>query len=142
MRALLLVFAFAGISHADPVKLPDTKAQLDVPASWTLLPPHRDLVAAYKSPTGHVLAVTRAKVPNVSAWIKDSREAYAVEIDGTIAPERMAGLPRRDGLDAIHSPHPNAARRGPRAGNRATAECLSLPLPAAAFPMGRQGIAP
>jgi hypothetical protein len=81
VRALLLVIALAGISQADPVPLPDTKAQLDVPASWTALPTHRDLVAAYKSPTGHVLAVTRAKVPNVSAWIKDSREAYAVEIE-------------------------------------------------------------
>src|SRR5262249_44814974 len=80
-RALLVVMLLATISQADPVPLADTKAQLDVPADWTMLPLHRDLVVAYKSPAGHVLAVTRAKVPNLSAWIKDSREAYAVELE-------------------------------------------------------------
>jgi hypothetical protein len=81
VRALLVLIACAAIAQADPVPLANTKATLDVPAGWTKLPAHPDLVVAFKSPAGHVLAVTRAKVPNLSAWIKDSREAYAVEIE-------------------------------------------------------------
>jgi hypothetical protein len=81
VRSLLALAWFASEAHADPVPLPNTKAVLDVPASWTKLPAHPDLVVSYKSPAGLVLAITRAKVPNISAWIKESREAYAVEIE-------------------------------------------------------------
>jgi hypothetical protein len=81
LKALLALIACVGIAQADPVLLPNTKALLDVPASWTKQPAHPDLVVAYKSPNGHVLAVTRGKVPNLSAWIKDSREGYAAEIE-------------------------------------------------------------
>jgi len=80
VSAVLAIAVIAPAVRATPLDLPRTKATIDVPASWSPLPPDPSLVVAYRSPSGLVLAVTRAPVPNPSAWIPKSRAAYAAEI--------------------------------------------------------------
>lgn len=60
--------------------LPNTKATVDVPEAWRKLDDRPALVAAYQSPSGALLAITRAQVPNTDAWRSKTRDAYAAEI--------------------------------------------------------------
>ena len=60
--------------------LPNTKATVDVPESWTRLPDKPSLVVAYRGPAGALLAITRAPVPNTSAWRAKTRDAYVAEV--------------------------------------------------------------
>ncbi len=84
-RAVVVLACLGGVAAADPVALPKTKAVLDVPTGWTKLA-DPSLVIAYKGPAGMILAVTRAAVPNASAWIPASRAAYVAEVErGAIA---------------------------------------------------------
>lgn len=70
---------------AEPVALPKSKALLDVPKAWTRLPDDPAVVAAFKNGNA-LLVISRAQVPNISAWIKASRETYAQEVErGAIA---------------------------------------------------------
>jgi hypothetical protein len=81
----VILLVGAGLAHADKVTLPRTKAVLDVPASWTKIEAPT-LVASYRGPSGHVLAVTRAQVPNPDAWRPKTRDAYADQIErGAVA---------------------------------------------------------
>jgi hypothetical protein len=94
--ALALVLAVTGVARADLVELPKSRALLDVPSRWTKLPDHASLVTSFKSPSGIVLAVTRAQVPNLAAWIKDTRESYVAEVEiGALARARGKKLGRK-----------------------------------------------
>jgi hypothetical protein len=71
VKAIVVALVLCGVAQA----------LLDVPSRWTRLPDRPSLVASFKSPSGLVLAVSRAAVPNVGAWIKNQREAYAREVE-------------------------------------------------------------
>jgi hypothetical protein len=77
---LLIAAALAAPTLAAPIALPHTKATLDVPATWTKVEA-TGVVVAYKSPSGLVLAVTRAAVPNPDAWRSKTRDAYVDQIE-------------------------------------------------------------
>lgn len=85
----------APVAHADVVKLPGTRAVLDVPGGWTPVDgtAGRGLVAGYRGERGIVLAVTRAPVPNPDAYRASARDAYADQIERGIA-ARVAGYRR------------------------------------------------
>ncbi len=86
MKAVIALALAATVAHAEPVAIPKSKALFDVPSRWTKLADNPSLVAAYKSPSGIVLAMTRAAVPNIAAWLKESREAYVLEVEnGAVA---------------------------------------------------------
>jgi hypothetical protein len=95
LTALAALAARAPAARADEVKLPNTRAVLDVPGGWTPTddPAGRGLVTGYRGDRGIVLAVTRAPVPNASAYIAESRDAYADEIEHGIA-ARVKGYRR------------------------------------------------
>lgn len=80
MKALLLVLLASAIAHAEPVEIPKSKALFDVPKTWTRQPDDPALVGVWKRGTS-ILAVTRAQVPNLGAWIKTSRETYVSEVE-------------------------------------------------------------
>lgn len=77
----------APAARADVVKLPKTRAVLDVPGGWTPIEgaTERGLVAGYRGERGMILAVTRAPVPNERAYRKDVRDSYVDEIERGIA---------------------------------------------------------
>jgi hypothetical protein len=78
--AALALCLLATHAMAEPVALPKSKALLDVPKAWARLPDDPAVVAAFRN--GNVLLViSRAQVPNISAWIKASRETYAQEVE-------------------------------------------------------------
>lgn len=82
MKALLLVLV-ASVASAEPIEIPKSKALFDVPKTWTRQPLGPDepaLVGVWKRGSS-ILAVTRAQVPNLGAWIKASRETYASEVE-------------------------------------------------------------
>ncbi len=72
--------SIAGRAAAEPIALPKSKALLDVPKTWTRLPDDPEVVAAFKNGDA-LLVISRAQVPNISAWIKASRETYAQEVE-------------------------------------------------------------
>lgn len=75
---------------ADPVKLPNTRAVIDVPATWAASPaPAYPIVAGYRGPGGVIAAVTRAQLPNPEAYRAAARDAYAERIERGLA----AGVP-------------------------------------------------
>lgn len=88
MKAILAIVAIAVLvarASAEPVAIPNSKALFDVPKTWSRQPDDPALVGAWKRGTS-VLAVTRAQVPNLGAWIKASRETYVAEVErGAIA---------------------------------------------------------
>jgi len=85
VKTVLALGLLVGAAAADPVPLPKSRAVLDVPTSWTRQPDDPALVAAWKHGTS-VLAISRAAVPNINAWIKKSRDAYLLEVErGAIA---------------------------------------------------------
>ena len=87
IAAIGVITATAPAARADEVKLPSTRAVLDVPRGWTAVDDAaaRGLVAGYRGERGVVLAVTRAQVPNVDAYRTGAREAYADQIERGIA---------------------------------------------------------
>jgi len=77
---------------AEVIALPDTKATVTLAADWK--PIHAPaLVAAYRTDSGLVLAITRAQVPNPDAWRAKTREAYADEIERGVT-SRIRGYKR------------------------------------------------
>jgi hypothetical protein len=100
--ALALAAIFGGLcalpappAHADEVKLPSTRAVLQVPAGWTRVDPAdaRGLVVGYRGGGGVLVAVTRAQVPNVDAYRTAARDAYADQIERGLA-ARVQGYRR------------------------------------------------
>lgn len=92
MRALValgVVGALLRPGHADVLDLPRTKATIDIPKAWTVVP-HPELVAAYQH-DGVVVAVSRAQVPNPDAWRPKTRDAYLAEIERGA----LAAVPRQ-----------------------------------------------
>lgn len=91
--ALLLLATAAALAArapaatADEVKLPSTRAVLDVPRGFTpvLGASSRGLVAAYRGDGGVVLAVTRAQIANTDAYRKAARDAYVEQIERGVA---------------------------------------------------------
>lgn len=79
-RALLALLVLAGGAAADVVDLPNTRATVTVDAAWTSVTAP-GLVAAYKTQAGHLLAITRAQVPNTDAWREKTRDAYVDQIE-------------------------------------------------------------
>jgi hypothetical protein len=89
LHALLVVAA----ARADTlIELPKTKARLDLPEGWTAAPAP-GVVAIYKHTRGAVLAVTRADVPNPSAWKSETKQAYADDIERGLR-AKIAGYKR------------------------------------------------
>jgi hypothetical protein len=93
--ALAALVVLAPAARADEVKLPGTRAVLDVPRGWTpvLGAASRGLVAAYRGDRGIVLAVTRAQVANTDAYRTPVRDAYVEQIERGIA-ARVEGYRR------------------------------------------------
>ncbi|MBA3463013.1 MAG: hypothetical protein H0T46_23860 [Deltaproteobacteria bacterium] len=61
------------------IAFPNTKATLELPDGWKQLE-RPTLVAAYESPGGALLAVTRTQVPNSDAWRTKKRDTYVAEV--------------------------------------------------------------
>jgi hypothetical protein len=80
LKALLAVTLVASIASAEPVAIPSSKALFDVPKTWTRQPDDPAVVGRWTRGTS-VLAITRAQVPNLGAWIKASRETYVAEVE-------------------------------------------------------------
>ena len=69
---------------AEPLDLPGTRATLDLGPTWT--PSNAPgLVAAFRDRGGLTLAITRAPIPNPDAWRRQTREAYAADIERGLA---------------------------------------------------------
>jgi len=84
--SLLLVLAAAAPAAADdtPIDLPDTPAEITVPANWTTsdIPDVRAKpVVAYESPAGGHVVITRAGAYNPQAWIERTRAKYCDEVE-------------------------------------------------------------
>lgn len=87
IRVALALWVLCATAHADTVyELPKTKATIELPERWTKVD-EPALVAAYKHPSGALLAVTRADVPNPDAWKDDAKvnQAYATAIERGVA---------------------------------------------------------
>jgi len=65
---------------AEVLALPNTKATVTLGPEWKLVTAP-SLVAAYRTESGLVLAITRARVPNIDAWRAKTRDAYVDEIE-------------------------------------------------------------
>ena len=83
-RALLVLACAAATARAEVVTLPNTKAALDVPASWQVVRAN-GVVYGARGPAGEVLAITRAQVPNPDAWRTKRRDAYIDAIERGVA---------------------------------------------------------
>lgn len=77
---------------AEVIALPHTKATVTLAAAWKPVAAPA-LVAAYRTDTGLVLAVTRAQVPNPDAWRATTRQAYVDEIERGVS-SRIRGYKR------------------------------------------------
>lgn len=95
LLAALAALLAAAPARADELRLPDTRAVVDVPAGWAAIDgaAARGLVAGYRGPRGAVLAITRAPVPNGDAYRSAEREGYADRIERGIA-ARVKGYKR------------------------------------------------
>jgi hypothetical protein len=83
----LTLFALAWIAqvaHADVITLPNTKATIDLPATWKPVVVDGVVLGA-KGPAGEILAVTRSQVPNADAWRTKKRDAYLDQIEKGVA---------------------------------------------------------
>jgi hypothetical protein len=79
-RSLLVVALLGAAADAETVvAIPKSKATLTLDDNWRRVATKTDkgLVDVYKHTAGHVLAVTRADVPNPDAWVVDKKQAYA-----------------------------------------------------------------
>jgi len=84
IRAALVLLLCARAAHAEVVTLPNTKATIDLPASWKAIDA-AGVVLGAKGPASEILAITRAQVPNPDAWRTKTREAYADQIERGVA---------------------------------------------------------
>ncbi|MDX2087290.1 MAG: hypothetical protein SFX73_05550 [Kofleriaceae bacterium] len=84
-RTLLAALLLAGSAAAEVVDLPNTRATVTLDTTWMPVAAP-GLVAAYKTQSGHLLAITRAQVANADAWRDKTRDAYVEQIErGLIA---------------------------------------------------------
>jgi hypothetical protein len=70
-----------------PIDLPDTPAEITVPASWTPTPIPEVAarpVAAYESPAGARVVITRAGAHNPEAWSERRRTKYADQVEAGV----------------------------------------------------------
>lgn len=88
--ALVIVAGAGSAAAADVIDLPNTRATITIDAAWSPVTAP-GTVAAYRTETGVVAAITRAQVPNPEAWREKTRDAYLKEIERGV---RSAGLPR------------------------------------------------
>lgn len=84
--ATIALAAAAAPAAADdtPIDLPDTPAEITVPANWTSsdIPDVRAKpVVAYESPAGGHVVITRAGAYNPQAWIERTRAKYCDEVE-------------------------------------------------------------
>jgi hypothetical protein len=80
-RTLFVIVLLARAAHGETiVEVPKSKATLTLPDSWqrvTSSKSDKGVVEIYKHTAGHVLALTRADVPNPDAWVVEKKQAYA-----------------------------------------------------------------
>lgn len=84
IRALLVIALLGGAAYGETiVEFPKSKATLALDTSWQRVTTKADknLVEIYKHSAGHVLAVTRADVPNPDAWVAAKKQAYADQVE-------------------------------------------------------------
>ena len=85
IKTLLVVVLLARAAHGETiVEVPKSKATLTLPDSWqrvTDAKTDKSVVAIYKHTAGHLLALTRADVPNPDAWVADKKQAYADQVE-------------------------------------------------------------
>jgi hypothetical protein len=85
LAAAGIVVALAAPAAADgPIDLPSTPAEVTIPASWSSaeIPEVASApVAAYKSPGGTHVVITRAGAYNPQAWSARGREKYCDEVE-------------------------------------------------------------
>ncbi len=97
MARLHALVVALGVSAAVPaaaevIALPQTQATVTLADEWKpVLAPA--LIAAYRTDSGLVLAITRAQIPNPDAWRAKTREAYADEIERGVT-ARIRGYKR------------------------------------------------
>ena len=84
IRAALALLALAQVAHADIVTLPNTKATIDLPASWKTATVEGVVLGA-RGAANEVLAITRSQVPNPDAWRSKKRDAYLDQIEKGVA---------------------------------------------------------
>jgi hypothetical protein len=65
------------------VELPKTKATLTLADGWARVAttPAQKVVELFKHDKGHLLAITRADVPNPDAWTSEKKQAYADQVE-------------------------------------------------------------
>jgi hypothetical protein len=88
LAAIAVVTIAAAPAAAQPpaaLDLPDTPAELTLPAGWQplALPPDATVapIGAWHHPSGATLVVTRAAAPNPDAWREKTRAAHADEVE-------------------------------------------------------------
>jgi len=94
-RAIAIAVALgasASPAAAEVIALPNTKATVTLGPEWNPIAAP-SLVAAYRTESGLVLAVTRARVPNIDAWRAKTRDAYVDEIERGVT-ARIPGYKR------------------------------------------------
>jgi hypothetical protein len=86
--AAIVAIGIAAPAAAQPpaaLDLPDTPAELTLPAGWQplALPPSATIapIGAWHHPSGATLVVTRAAAPNPDAWREKTRAAHADEVE-------------------------------------------------------------
>ena len=84
IRAAFAMLLVASVAHADVVTLPNTKATIDVPKTWTVATVEGVVLGA-RGPASEVLAITRSQVPNPDAWRSKKRDAYLDQIEKGVA---------------------------------------------------------
>jgi hypothetical protein len=70
-----------------PIDLPDTPAEITVPATWAAAPIPEVAarpVAAYESPAGARVVITRAGAHNPEAWSERRRTKYADQVEAGV----------------------------------------------------------
>ena len=92
MKAVIALLLAASAAHADVVTLPNTKATIDLPKTWTAQTTEGVVLGA-RGPASEVLAITRAPVPNPDAWRSKKRDAYVDQIERGLA-ARIKGYKR------------------------------------------------
>jgi hypothetical protein len=74
-----------GAAHGETiVELQKSKATLTLADGWHrvgIANSDKGVLEIFKHSAGHVLAVTRADVPNPDAWVADKKQAYADQVE-------------------------------------------------------------
>jgi hypothetical protein len=80
-----LVALHVGAARAETlIEIPKSKATLTLDDNWQRIAPARNdkgALEVYKHSAGHVLALTRADLPNPDAWVQDKKQAYADQVE-------------------------------------------------------------